>query len=231
MTPYPSCRSSSTQPSCHDVQGKFLAMLAYYAGGQHRSAASALAKRATCAADRKLLRNVNYAFNMLGVSEGLRSAGLFSVPKKRPMTAEQQAAWGLYMYEIDSEIAFVVQAAKMTSAQLQELGSKYVSTRGRPDPAIERRVGKLLGYLAPQPEKVKGAVQLWLVLPNGGQNDRRIVSEFGPQSLPGITPAIMSKLQRMQEEWSALAKRVHPEFEVELQINMFDAVDIDAIIE
>ncbi len=188
------------------LRRRFLTILAHCTGERHGSVAAAL-RRAGGA-------HVDAAFQLLAISAGLREAGILEGPAAGAWGGEL----GVHMRSLWGRVQFVANARAMRRADFDALVDAYLATRERVRPAVERRVGRALGYLTPQPRAADGEIDMWLALP-GGQHVR---TQFGPQSLH-VTPRVLRQVPALQRRWSAFARRLHPQLQVAVTLRLFDA--------
>ena len=191
------------------MDAKFVLIMESLTGKRFDSADAALELPTSKATQSKTKANVDTAFNILAVSEGLRNmAFIGGVPKSWVPHPD----WGLISVRYNG--TWVAREAAINRATLTRLTSMFRATRENLDVRVEREVGKQLGYIQPQPRFVDGFVYVHLNLPN---DNGRIKSEFGPQSVR-ITKTLITSLHRMQTDLNALAQAVHPKFEVHVTL-------------
>lgn len=198
---------------------KFVRIVESLSGTRIGSADAALKRGGDRAAELKVQARVNVAFNILAVSEGLRDMALFGVGDI-PGSWVPRPEWGLVLDRSFHSGVFVAREAAIDQASLSRLTARYVATRQNLEMGVERAIGKRLGYIRPQPRYVDGVVTMYLNLPDGRFNGRRVKSEFGPQSV-SVTKTITGTLQKMQKDWNALAQAVHRGFEVHVELTLF----------
>lgn len=201
------------------MDAKFTRIYNSLAGTHFRSAQGALRQHADPVVDRRAQRDADLAFNILAVSEGLRDAAL--MPGVPPTWAPADE-WGLHVVPVifrkgqSSVAVFVARSAAMTQEQVEGLVGRYVvkPTRRHDILDVEREMGRRLGYLQPMPTGVTdGTVTVYLGLPG----DRRLASEFGPQTLR-VTRDIAGPVQRMQRTLHALAQSVDKGMSVDVDL-------------
>lgn len=155
---------------------------------------------------------INAAFNILAVSEGIRTAGLIAISPKWKSDTHMNLhhmPW--------RNICLIANSDAMSEAKFKELGHTYNGN----DPKTNIEMGRHLGYIQPSASKdTDGVVVMLLKLPNTEYDDNAnamytIVSEYGPQSIKtSSTKALNKMLRTMKDKWSTLAKQIHKEFEV-----------------
>jgi hypothetical protein len=205
------------------MENKFVALYNSIASSRYTTANKILKQRSANAKikDRSDMY-INTTFNILAVSEGCRAVGLFSIPKNWKMPSGLNLhfmTWGTAGLFANSDL--------IGEEKFTELGTKYNGN----DPKWNVEMGRQLGYIQPSAvEDIDAVVCMMLKLPNtpyDAKLDRMytIVSEYGPQSIKVTSTKNLNKILRsMQEKWSALAKQVHPEFEIYVRLEFFDTV-------
>jgi len=183
------------------VARRFLATLNSLHRGakQFRSVRSALRKAP--------VEVIDVAFNVLSVTEGLRDACLVHPV---PARWEPPSILNVHMHRLSS-----IPAVFIARHPAPALAGRYDDTRlHRPDPKVERFVGKWLGYIHPgRTEEHTGTVELTLNLPGG----RPVPLQYGPQAVGRTSSTRLAKLHR---KWDTLAKRLHPDCAVTVDLRL-----------
>lgn len=169
---------------------------------QFRSVRSALGKAPDAVID--------VAFNVLSVSEGLREACLVHPV---PARWKPPSILNVHMHRLSS-----IPAVFITRHPAPGLAAQYDKTRRhRPNPKVERAIGKWLGYIHPcRTTDRTGTVVLTLTLPGG----RVVPIQYGPQEVSTSSTRLTKDLDRLHRKWDAMAKRLHPECAITMDLRI-----------
>lgn len=149
------------------------------------------------------------ALNLLAVHEGVRDAML---DEGFPARWAPQPEWGFVARPMpwNRRVMFVV-STRVTDTEA--LLDAYVATHrtGPVRPAVERRVGKLLGYFTPQSKSAADCVvSCSLIMRDGaGKTLWSGPSQFGPQAVRSW-PGLQARARWLHTQLDGVAKDVCP---------------------
>jgi hypothetical protein len=191
---------------------KFVKLAASLSGAKYRSISTALTEASE--------DTIKAAFNILAVSEGLRSMAITDVPRNwTPYT-------GLDVVVSHSTVipsSFVGHTGTFTQAKLDALMKRYDDSRSEMKLGIfhpvDVEVGKALGYFQARAGKqdYDATVSSQLIVPKGRNGFQMMEAEVGPQKIK-LSVATVRRVREMSGRWSDFAKSIHPYFVIEFSI-------------
>jgi hypothetical protein len=191
---------------------KFVKLVASLSGAKSRSISTALSEASE--------ETIKAAFNILAVSEGLRSMAIADVPRTWTPYA------GLNVVVSHSSVlptAFVGNTTKFTQASLDTLMKRYDDSRTEMKLGVfhpvDVEVGKALGYFQARAGKqdYDATVSSQLIVPKGRDGFRMMEAEVGPQKIK-LSDGTVRRVREMSRQWSDFSKSIHPYFVIEFSI-------------
>jgi hypothetical protein len=159
----------------------------------------------------KSIKLIDVAFNVLLVYENFRKIALLTGIPKDWMHDQ----FGIKCMKCKGIRAVFIANHSVSVNELQEVVRSYAETRHIVLPDIEKKIGKYLGYLQPQPINANGTFRASLVIGN-----KKIPSQYGPQSIH-LSPEALKDAYHVHTRLTHMASSISAHLKVETSI-VFD---------
>jgi hypothetical protein len=172
--------------------------------------------------------NIDTAFMILGISQGLRDMGFINAPIGWTTTPDMGVISTRSSLSGMKDAILVVNPKVITEEKMNAIMKKYDDTRDKPQLEFEEEMGKLLGYFQPvtrenyklSNNKISGSHKMILeVVDKSGGTIRSIISEFGPQTI-SLDKKIIDPIISSFKKWDTLAQKVNKQFFISVNIGI-----------